>query len=306
MPAVVVVHEGSGLGTGFVVRPDGWIATNFHVIAGATKVTVTLRDGRNLDVVDVLASSPDFDLALLRVDAQGLATVTLGDSQAMRPGDPVVAIGNPLGLEDTVSSGLISARRTIHDGAEVLQISAPIAHGSSGGPIFNDRGEVIGIATAFMRDAQNINFGVPARYLVPLMARPHPIPIAQFAAIISKLLETQQAKEEPHFDRHPMTLLDGCPAEARLLVAKMISEAIEVGAPLFNEGRPDACYHVYDGAASDIARKLPPTCRGPARALAGAQTRAATTPGVSAQAWVMRNEFDALLDVIGRKAHGAP
>jgi serine protease Do len=306
MPAVVTIHTGPGLGTGFVVRPDGWIATNFHVIVSGARVTVTMGDARQFDVVEVLATNPEHDLALLRIEAQGLATVALGDSSAMRPGDPVVAIGNPLGLEDTVSNGLVSAVRTIHQGSEVLQISAPIAPGSSGGPIFNDRGEVVGVATAFAHGGQNLNFGVPVRYLVPMMQNPSPVSFLAFALEMSKLRGSSAPVGESGFARHPLAVLDGCTAAARGLIAKMILDAVEVGAPLYNRGRPDGCYHVYDGAASDIQRKLPRTCRGPTAALAEAQTRAASSGDVAAQAWVMRHEFDALLDVIGRAAHGAP
>src|SRR6201999_60661 len=98
----------------------------------------------------------------------------LGDSDKTRPGDSVVAIGNPLGLENTVSNGLISARRKFDEGVEVLQISAPIAPGSSGGPIFNDHGEVIGIATAILEEGQNLNFGMPVAYLAPMLKAPEP------------------------------------------------------------------------------------------------------------------------------------
>jgi len=305
MPAVVTIRTGPGLGTGFVVRPDGWIATNFHVIVSGPHLTVTMRDARELDVVEVLATSPEHDLALVRVDATGLPALTLGDSDAMRPGDPVVAIGNPLGLEDTVSNGLVSAVRMVHESSEVLQISAPIAQGSSGGPIFNDRGEVIGVATAFVHGGQNLNFGVPVRYLVPMLRNPSPMPVSAFALEVARLRERNAPKVEPSFEHHPVAVLDGCSPAARGLIMRMILEAVEVGAPLYNEGRPDACYHVYDGAASDLERQLPRACRGPTAALAGAQTRAASSAGVSAQAWVMRHEFDALLDVIERAAQAA-
>jgi hypothetical protein len=222
----------------------------------------------------------------------------------MRPGDPVVAIGNPLGLEDTVSNGLVSARRRSEDGSEVLQISAPIAPGSSGGPIFNDRGEVIGIAVAILEEGQNLNFGVPARYLAPMIRRASPIPFAQFAKLVAHLREEEAPQAPPiarNVPRHPLSLLDGCTDAAQRLIAHMIEDAIDVGAPLYNEGKAGACYHVYDGAASDLVRKLPPTCRGPARALADAQRHAATLPNTMAQAWAMRDAFDGLIDVIGRK-----
>jgi len=304
LPAVVTIRTDETLGTGFVVRADGWIATNLHVIVGGPHVKVTIRDlrgDRELEVVEVLAASPDHDLALLRVDAHGLPVVALGDSDAMRPGDAVVAIGNPLGLEDTVSNGLVSARRTLDAGLEVLQISAPIAPGSSGGPIFNDRGEVIGIATAVLEQGQNLNFGMPARYLVPMMKAPEPVPFSEFAKLIAQVRASAAPKPRRKRPSYAPSTLDGCTIAAQKLIVHMVSDAIDAGAPLFNAGNSSACYHVYDGAASDLARKLPSACRGPARALAEAQRRAAGLGDPGAQAWTMRDAFDALIEVVLKK-----
>ncbi len=300
LPSVVTMRTAESLGTGFVVRSDGWIATNLHVVVGGPRVKVTLRDGRELDVVEVLAASAEHDLALVRIDARGLPTLKLGDSDRMRPGDPIVAIGNPLGLEDTVSDGLVSARRRLPQGFEILQVSAPIAPGSSGGPLFNDRGEVVGIATAVAQGGQNLNFGVPIRYLARMLAEPDPIPFAQFAELIARVREANEPpprKSVPHF---APALLDGCSSGAQQLVVKMVAEAIEAGAPLYNHGKPAACYHVYDGAASDLARHLPASCVGPVRVLAAAQKHAASLGDAGAQAWALRDTFDGLLEVIVR------
>jgi serine protease Do len=304
LPAVVTIRTDGTLGTGFVVRADGWIATNLHVIVGGPHVKVTLRDlrgDRELEVLEVLAASPEHDLALLRVEAHGLPVVSLGDSDAMRPGDSVVAIGNPLGLEDTVSNGLVSARRTLDAGVEVLQISAPIAPGSSGGPIFNDRGEVIGVATAVLEQGQNLNFGMPARYLVPMMKDTDPVPFPEFAKLIAQVRATSAPKARRKHPPYALSTLDGCTVDAQKLIVHMVSDAIDAGAPLFNAGNTSACYHVYDGAASDLARKLPAACRGPTRALAEAQKRAASLGDPSAQAWAMRDAFDALIEVVLKK-----
>lgn len=307
MPSVVTVRTGQSLGTGFVVKSDGWIATNLHVVIGGAHVKVTLRDGRDFDVVEVMAASPERDLVLLRIEAHGLPALHLGDSDAMRPGDPVVAIGNPLGLEDTVSNGLVSARRKVDPTFEILQVSAPIAPGSSGGPLFNDKGEVVGIATAILQGGQNLAFGVPTRYLAPMIAQPAPLPFSQFAALIAQIRAAHEhaapkaRKSMPHF---ALGTLDGCADDAQKLVVKMIGEAIEVGAPLYNAGKVDACYHVYDGAASDLARRLPASCKGPVHALGDAQKHAASLGDVSSQAWALRDTFDGLLDVIVRKQDG--
>lgn len=300
-PAVVTIRSAGSLGTGFVVRSDGWIATNMHVVVGGPKVKVTMRTAQEFDVVELIAASPEHDLALVRVEARGLSSLALGDSDRLRPGDPIVAIGNPLGFEDTVSNGLVSARRTVEGGSEVLQISAPIAPGSSGGPIFNDRGEVIGIATAIVAGGQNLNFGIPVRYLAPMMKKPAPMPFAEFATLIARLRQVSATRIDRNVPHHPLSILEGCPVDSQKLVVRMIGDAIDAGAPLFNAHKPDACYHVYDGAASDLGRRLPVGCRGPARLLAEAQKRAATLASAAAQAWAMRDAFDGLLEVIARQ-----
>jgi serine protease Do len=300
-PSVVTIRTESSLGSGFVVRQDGWVATNMHVVVGGPRVTVTLRDDRELEVVEVLAASPEHDLALLRVEAKGLPVLALGDSDAMHPGDPVVAIGHPLGLEDTVSNGLVSARRKVGDGFEVLQVSAPIAPGSSGGPLINEHGEVIGIATAVLEGGQNLNFAVPIRYLRAMMRNPSPMAFSEFATLIAQLRAASAPKVDRKVPKLPVSILDGCSQDAQRLIVGMLGDAIEAGAPLYNAGKPAGCYHVYDGAATDLARKLPAACKGPAHALADAQKKAATLGDPGTQAWALRDEFDGLLDVVARK-----
>jgi S1-C subfamily serine protease len=301
LPAVVTVKTAQSLGTGFVVRADGWVATNLHVVWDGSPVKITLHDGRVLEVVEVLAASQKHDLALLRVEAQDLPTLALGDSDAMHPGDPVVAIGNPLGLEDTVSNGLVSGRRKVDQNLEVLQVSAPIAPGSSGGPVFNDRGEVIAIAEQVVKGEESLAFGVPVHYLASMIAKPAPIPFAQFATLMTQLHAASTPKVRRSVPRFPVAFLGGCSQDAQKLVVQMIGDAIEAGAPLYNAGKPDACYHVYDALASDLIRKLPAACIGPARALSDAQKHAASLGDPIPQAWAMRDVFDGLLEVIVRR-----
>lgn len=140
-----------GEGSGFVISPDGLIVTNAHVAGGADKVEVLFKDGRRLDAT-VKGVDEKTDLALLKVEAgQPLPFVAFGDSSKVRPGDKVVAVGNPFGLGGTVTAGIVSATgREIGSGPydDFLQIDAPINRGNSGGPTFNLRGEVVGVNTA--------------------------------------------------------------------------------------------------------------------------------------------------------------
>ena len=304
MPAIVSVRAGESLGTGFVVRSDGWVATNFHVVRGATEVTVVFSDHKEFPVVEIMNANRLHDLVILRIDARGLPVLPVGNSDAVRPGDSVLAIGHPLGLEDTVSNGLISAVRHVHEGLDVLQVSAPIAPGSSGGPLFNDRGEVIGVATAFMKSGQNLNFGLPSKYVKELVDNPHPISMSLFSAamlaIQNQAASVQVARQIPH---HPLSTLNGCTNAQKTLIFKTIQGAIEVGAPLYNDGKISACYQLYEGAAADLTQRLTTSCAGPKRALSDGQRRAAKLDDPGAQAWAMRDTFDGMLELLERSAH---
>lgn len=304
-PAVVSIRSPQSLGTGFVIRKEGWIATNLHVVAGAEDLIVATPDRHEYPVVEVLGVDEARDLAILRIEAKNLAALVLGDSEAVHAGDTVVAIGHPLGLEDTVSNGLVSAIRVLDPSLTVLQISAPIAPGSSGGPLFSDRGEVIGVATAFISQAQNLNFGIPVRYLKELSKDTHPTPLAAFAAATATETSDEHLPKIPRaVPTHELKLLSGCSEGDLELAVRILEGAIDVGAPLYNQGNFAACYHIYEGAALDVERKLPVQCRGPKRALGDGRTRAARLDEPSAQAWALRDAFDGLFNVIERKAAG--
>ncbi|PTL76347.1 peptidase S1 [Vitiosangium sp. GDMCC 1.1324] len=162
-----------GLGSGFLIDDKGTVLTNNHVVEGADHVRVKLEDGRAFDA-EVLGRDPLTDVALLHLKGapNGLPFVALGDSDTTRVGDFLVAIGNPFGLASSVSSGILSARaRDIHSGPydDFLQTDAAINPGNSGGPLFNLKGEVIGMNTAIIRDATGIGFAVPSNLIRSLL-----------------------------------------------------------------------------------------------------------------------------------------
>ena len=159
-----------GIGSGFFVKPN-LIATNYHVIEGAAKGTAKLVGKyTTYNIEGVTATDKTNDLALLKVTAYGIKPLSLGDSDAVRIGATVYVAGNPKGLEGTFSDGIISSRRD-KDTKERLQMTAPISPGSSGGPMINRKGEVIGVSVAVHRalDAQNLNFAIPSKYLKALL-----------------------------------------------------------------------------------------------------------------------------------------
>ena len=149
-------------GTGFLVSKDGRIVTNYHVIKDASSAIVKLPDGAFYQVDGIMAFDKTRDLAIIKAHGQNFRVVSLGNSDRVQVGEEVVAIGSPLSLESTVSSGIVSGIRNIEDeGGKFLQITAPISPGSSGGPLFNMSGEVIGITTLYLKGGENLNFAIP-------------------------------------------------------------------------------------------------------------------------------------------------
>lgn len=156
----------ASLGSGFIISPDGYIVTNNHVVEGADVIRVNMGTRKNQQYpAEVIGTDPETDLALIKIKADNLPFLRFGDSDALEVGEWVVAIGSPLGLDHTVTAGIVSAKgRNIQSGSydDYLQTDASINRGNSGGPLLNMQGEVIGINTAIAQRAQGIGFAIPS------------------------------------------------------------------------------------------------------------------------------------------------
>ncbi|MGW8194911.1 MAG: DegQ family serine endoprotease [Desulforhopalus sp.] len=172
MPNMPRNHRTQGAGSGVIISKDGYILSNNHVVEGAKEVTVTLADKSEYPA-KVIGRDPKTDLAVLKIDAdRDLPAAALGDSDLLKVGDWVVAIGNPFGLNHTVTSGIVSAKgRVIGAGPydDFIQTDASINPGNSGGPLFNVKGEVVGINTAIIPQGQGIGFAIPVDTAKPLI-----------------------------------------------------------------------------------------------------------------------------------------
>jgi hypothetical protein len=180
---LLVMEDANGqplsLGSGFFVR-NGEIASNLHVLEGAARGYAKLvGEKTKLDIEGITAVDPERDLVVLKISAARSQMLSLGDSNGVQVGESVYAVGNPQGLEGTFSQGIVSSIREV--GADkLLQITAPISPGSSGGAVLNGKGEVIGVSVATFRGGQNLNFAIPSNYLKTLLGKTGPVkPLAQ-------------------------------------------------------------------------------------------------------------------------------
>lgn len=176
---VVLVSSPSGLGSGFFISAEGHVITNFHVIEGETKLSVAVfrKIGSEfkrmkLEEVEIVATNPFLDLALLKVDLPDdyhPVLTYLAEQDSLRDGDPVFAIGNPLGLERSVSQGIVGRRNRAEEGLAFIQTTTQINPGNSGGPLFNSRGEVVGVTNMKIMGGEGLGFAIPIRYAIDFL-----------------------------------------------------------------------------------------------------------------------------------------
>lgn len=226
-----------GLGSGFVVSSDGKVVTNYHVIQGATSGEIRFPDGASYSVEGTVASDPGRDLAVLKIKSTSneFPFLELGDSERVEVGEQVVAVGSPLGLEATVSPGFISAVRDV-EGLKLLQTTAPISPGSSGGALINLAGEVIGVPTLSMTSvrqsatmSQNLNFALPSNYVRELLSRATKEVKGLTAAIASSPPKTP--------DRSPKEIIESSKTLCVLLISGDATLKTELSGKLLEWGK---------------------------------------------------------------------
>ena len=206
----------------------------------------------------------------------------------------MVAIGFPLGLGRSISDGLVSGLRPLAENFSVLQISAPIAQGSSGGPILNQAGEVIGVAAAFAQEGQNINFAIPVAYLEPLLLAEDAEPFSTFRQGLASAAQNLLARAVTDCGKGPV----------RDIVLR-IQAAISVGAPTYNQGDHQGCFDIYRQKASELAAQHS-SCTALAGFLREGVARSNSQKSATDSAWSMHYTFDAILVVAAKVFGDAP
>lgn len=189
-----------GSGSGFLVRPNGVLVTSWHVMTNAHSASVILASGERYERVEVLDGDAGADLAILKIPGYGLP-VLVARADLPPVGSRIIVIGSPRGLARTVSEGIVSATR-LNDGRELLQMSAAISPGSSGGPVLDSRGQVIAVSRSYLENGQQLNFAVPVRYAMGLVdGAPAPRPLAGYFAA----QEGQEGSDGPQATSRPTT-----------------------------------------------------------------------------------------------------
>ena len=235
--AVVTVRAYSGgqeiqFGSGFFIREDGVFVTNIHVVAGAESLSVELESGEIFDNVYGLAMDERRDLVILRIPTSNVPFLEIADDRMTEVGDTVYVVGSPLGYRGTFSDGLLSAKR-MKDGVAYLQISAPISQGSSGGPVLNSDGKVIGVSTVTVTEGQNLNMAVPARHATDLLSLGDP-PIA-FETFAAELPGTGVISVEDRASE-TLALLGALPADVQEELSSMNKYEKQISVRLITYG----------------------------------------------------------------------
>lgn len=223
-PCVVTIHGASGsTGSGFIISPHGYVLTNCHVVGNTPKVTVCLQQGKEFSAV-VLESNKQADLALVKLPVINLPCVRIGNSKDLKPGDTVVAIGSPMGLDHSVSKGIISAAKRVEKGRSYLQVDAALNPGNSGGPLFNASGEVVGINTSIVKNATGLGFAIPIESSFPLLQK-HGIALN---IVMNNPEAMQKADNSPRRNIHPASSIRGGAYEIGIILFICVAAAISI------------------------------------------------------------------------------
>ncbi|MDX2052963.1 MAG: S1C family serine protease [Polyangiaceae bacterium] len=259
VPSLVSIEAGSTQATAFAVLDGRVLITNLHAVAGESELKLTAHSGERLQFLGVLAFDRKWDLAVLQID-RALPALPLQNSDALTSGVKVFALGNPLGFEATISDGILSGVREHMAGMRVLQITAPISPGSSGGPILADDGTVVGVATFVMRGGENLGFAMPTRYVRELLGKRQHLSPQAFAAATADSAPSQR-------DLFADNLYARCSAADLTLLNTVLGSTTKALEPLIVQASFKAGLAVFRGAAEELERNLTRACSAPPRQL---------------------------------------
>lgn len=295
-PSVVVLRVFDSLGTprgqgsGFFVSQDGLIVTCYHVVDRAEIMLIKTSDGTKGFSSSIIAVDPESDLAVIQCKELGAEALSLA-GEKVQPGKPIVVIGSPLGMNNTISTGIISGIRSEGKYQGRIQFTNPISGGSSGGPLLNAESEVLGVVTSTEPAGQNINFGTPVESIQALLKEMDVTkPFKEFSPVTKEIREKIEGGQETR-----ASIVRECAPEDVQALDEMIGEAISVGVDVYNEGNPMGCFRIYEGAGYKILNKLGNQSQAIRSTLEKSLNSINETMPVDAKAWIMRAALDTLL-----------
>jgi hypothetical protein len=275
---------------GFLAGDERRIATNLHMIASAESITARLFDGSRLPVREVVSLDTNRDLAILAFPG---APPGLPLDLRLRPaaGDRALALLPGAQGDWTPFEVTVASEQVLNEWLTVLELSRTIPEQASGGPLLDQRGRVIGVATVARADGRPVTLGMPCRYLAPLLSAPGGLTLDSLG-----LASGGAPRHVPHL---PLALLEDASAVGLELTAVALTEAIRLGAAAYNQGHVTACANIYEQVARYLVRERA-DCPGVQSALRDGLSRIALEESADRRAWSMRDTFDGVLDVVER------
>ena len=288
-----------GQGSGFIVDKSGVIVTCLHVVDDVEIVAIQAEGDDIQTATALIRSDKDWDVALLKFAPLTQPPLKLAEGKA-RIGTGVIAIGSPLGYGNTLSQGIISGLRPHEGKGDMIQITAPISSGSSGGPILStSTGEIFGMAVSSETSGQNINFAVPATIILEQLKSIGKRPEKELQDFTPEakreVIEAKKIRESLELE---------CTEADALTINRTIEQAIASGVGIYNSGNPLGCFRVYEGAAYKILFTLSSRSTTATAVLTKALKKADetdnSTKGASEKAWIMRGALDSIVGIHGR------
>jgi S1-C subfamily serine protease len=299
-PSLVVLEVEGRTASGFVATAEGHLVTSLHAVAGARSIRAVMADGVRSEVVQVVALDERRDLAVLRLPLPEIVpALPLASRPLPAEGDSVYVLRAVAGPAPEVRSLEVRAVQVPGDWLTVLELSRTIPEESSGGPVLDSRGVVVGVATAALANGRSLGLVIPARYVVPMLRGMGTAPLSALEAPRRRAGRVRQVPQ------HPLSVLEGTTSDAVESIASTLSHAINAGAPAYNRGDVEGCYRLYARTAEQLIDERG-DCPGAQRALRDGLLRCVELSDADERAWALRDTFDGLLDLIQRWLQARP
>ncbi|MFN0063932.1 MAG: trypsin-like peptidase domain-containing protein [Myxococcaceae bacterium] len=295
--ALVRIVAGKNEGTGFIATPEGRIVTNLHLVAGASRIDITLSDGRTIAPTHLAAMDERRSLVVLQVETTGLPSLPCHPPGTLTPGDQLWGLGAGPHQEALLFEVRLEAVRILGNQASLYTLAGSAPPLASGGPLLTWNGDLAGVLAFAEASKRPAPLGIPYRYLAPLLESPGCLPLDS----LQQQVGPRRRRAVPQLSD---TLLANCPTKSVSAFAQVLQEAITEGAPLYNRGDAHGCFQVYLQAAERLLFERR-DCFGLLRAIAEGVGRARGFDEADARAWALRDAFDGVLALIQQRSEAS-